>query len=159
MRISRRLIRHRFYLVGTAALIAAVARPAQSQATSDSSAAMAVVDRFHAALRSGDSAGAAGLLTADVVVLESGEMEDRAAYVAHHLPADIEFAKAVTEQRDSARVSLRGDVAWVSSTGRTKGKFRGRDVNSVGAELMVLVRTPSGWRIAAVHWSSHRASP
>ena len=149
----------RLLIVGTASLITFLARPAQSQVASDSSAAMAIVDRFHAALRSGDSAGAAGLLTPDVVVLESGEMEDRAAYVAHHLPADIEFAKAVTEQRDSAHLSLRGDVAWVSRTGRAKGKFRGRDVNSVSAELMILVRTPSGWRIAAVHWSSRRATP
>jgi ketosteroid isomerase-like protein len=141
-------------------LLVATPRSGGAQAVSDSASALAVVQRFHAALRAGDSSAAVSLLAPDVVVLESGEMEDRAAYLAHHLPADIEFSRAVTEQRDPAHVTIRGDVAWVSSTGRARGKFRERDVNSVSAELMVLVRTSSsGWQIAAIHWSSHRVSP
>jgi ketosteroid isomerase-like protein len=136
-----------------------VTHQAQSQTTSDSAVALAVVDQFHAALRAGDSTGAAALLGPDVIVLESGDMEDRAAYVAHHLPADIEFAKAVTEQRDRVHITVRGDVAWAASTGRARGEFRGRDLNTASAELMVLVRTPLGWRISAIHWSSHRVSP
>ena len=140
-------------------VLLALTRSARGQATSDSAAALAAVERFHVALRTGDSTSVAAALTPDVVVLESGEMEDRAAYLAHHLPADIEFSRAVTEQRNPAHVSIRGDVALVSSTGRARGKFRKRDVNSVSAELMVLVRTSSGWRIAAIHWSSHRVSP
>ena len=145
-------------LVALVTVSACATRPAQSPTTTDSAGAVAAVERFHSALRAGDSSSVTALLTQDVVVLESGDMEDRAAYIAHHLPADIEFAKATTEQRDPAQVTIRGDVAWVASTGRTRGTFRGRDVNSASAELVVLVRTPSGWRIAAVHWSSHRAS-
>lgn len=148
-----------YYTAGLLALTAGASRSLHAQTTSDSAAALAAVERFHAALHTGDSSGAAAALTPGVVVLESGEMEDRAAYLAHHLPADIEFSQAVTEQRDPARVAVRGDVAWVSSTGRARGKFRGRDVNSVSAELIVLVRGASGWQIAAIHWSSHRASP
>jgi ketosteroid isomerase-like protein len=146
-------------IIAPFALVACMAHPAQRQTTSDSAATLAVVDQFHAALRAGDSAGAAALLGSDVIVLESGDVEDRTAYVAHHLPADIEFAKAVTEQRDPVHITVRGDVAWAASTGRARGQFRGRDVNSVSAELMVLVRTPLGWRISAIHWSSHRVSP
>jgi ketosteroid isomerase-like protein len=150
---------HNAAIVGLLILTACTARPAQSQATSDSAAVLAIVERFHAALRAGDSSGAVALLAPDVIVLESGEMEDRAAYLADHLPADIEFAKAVTERRDPGHISVQGNVAWVATTGRARGKFRGRDVNSFSAELMVLVRTPLGWKVSAIHWSSHRVSP
>lgn len=51
-------------------------------------------------------------------------------------------------------VSVRGDVAWASSTSTTTGQLRGRAVNSPGAESMVLTREPTGWRIRAIHWSS-----
>ena len=36
----------------------------------------------------------------------------------------------------------------------TTGSYRDRPINAAGAELMVLVRTPVGWRITAIHWSS-----
>jgi ketosteroid isomerase-like protein len=45
-------------------------------------------------------------------------------------------------------------VAWATSTSTARGEFRGRPVNSEGAELMVLTRTPEGWKISAIHWSS-----
>ena len=121
---------------------------------SDSAAAIAVVQRFHGALAGGDSLGALALMTDDAIVLESGGVETRAEYRAHHLPADIEFARAVPSERTVRRVSVRGDVAWVSSTSSARGTFRGRQMNSDGAELAILVRTPAGWRISAVHWSS-----
>ena len=36
---------------------------------------------------------------------------------------------------------------------------RFRQVNSSGAELMVLSRTPQGWRITAIDWSSRTRRP
>lgn len=121
---------------------------------SDSAAAVAVVRRYNELLAAGDSLGALALLTDDAVVLEGGGVETRAEYRLHHLPADMEFARAVRSERIVRRVSVRGDVAWVSSTSTTQGEFRGRAVNSTGAELMVLVKTPTGWKISAIHWSS-----
>lgn len=123
-------------------------------ARSDSADVVATVARMHDALARGDSAAALALLTDDVVVLESGGVESRAEYRGHHLPADIEFARAIKSDRKVNSVTVVGDAAWVSSTSTTQGEFRGRAINSVGAELMVLRRTPSGWRIAAIHWSS-----
>jgi uncharacterized GH25 family protein/ketosteroid isomerase-like protein len=121
---------------------------------SDSSAAVATVERFHRALANGDSLGALALMTEDVVVLESGGFETRADFRSHHLGADIEFARATRSERQVRGVTVRGDAAWVSSTSTVQGEFRGRTVNSTGAELAVLVRTPSGWRISAIHWSA-----
>jgi ketosteroid isomerase-like protein len=120
----------------------------------DSAEVAATVDRFHRALAAADSAGALALLTGDVQILESGGTEDRAEYRSHHLSSDIEFARAVPSRRAATAVRVHGDVAWATSTSTTEGTFRGRAINSAGAELMVLVRTPEGWRIAAIHWSS-----
>ncbi|MFN2565897.1 MAG: DUF4198 domain-containing protein [Gemmatimonadaceae bacterium] len=121
---------------------------------SDSAAAVATVEQFHRALANGDSLAALALMTEDVVVLESGGFETRAEFRSHHLAADIEFARATRSERRVRSVAVRGDAAWVSSTSSVQGEFRGRTLNSAGAELVVLVRTPSGWRISAVHWSS-----
>ena len=120
----------------------------------DSAAVAAVVERFHGALAAGDSATALQLIAGDAVILESGSAETRAEYRAHHLPADIAFARGVRAERTAVRVTVVGDVAWAWSTSTTRGEFNGRQVNSVGAELMVLARTPDGWRIRAIHWST-----
>jgi ketosteroid isomerase-like protein len=138
-----------------AGTISPVAGPAAAAAVpADSAEAAAVVERFHRALAAGDSAAVLALLTADALVLEAGGIETRDEYRAGHLAADIAFAQAVPTQRGPIRVMVRGDAAWAVSASTTRGEYQGRAINSAGAELMVLVRTPAGWRIAAVHWSS-----
>ncbi len=127
--------------------------------SSDSVAVAATVARYHAALESGDSLAALALLADDAVILESGGMESRAEYRGHHLPADIAFARAIKSARGAASVVVRGDVAWAWSTSTTQGEFRGRPINSAGAELMVLTRTAGGWKISAIHWSSRNRKP
>lgn len=143
-----------------AMLVAAPAAMAQATGhheAPDSAAIVSVVERFHAALARGDSADAASLLDPSAVVLESGAHESRSDYLAHHLPADIAFARAVPSTRRLRHVRFTRDAAWVVSTSRTTGRFNDRPVDSDGAELMVLTRTSSGWRIAAIHWSSRRS--
>ena len=142
--------------VGTGA--AGRAGPAQGAGAQpgDSAAVAEVVNRFHGALESADSATALALLADDAVIQESGGVETRAEYRGHHLPGDIEFARAVHSERSPVRVRVRGDAAWATSTSTTQGEFRGRAINSAGAELMVLVRTSQGWKIAAIHWSSRQ---
>lgn len=120
----------------------------------DSLAVVEVVDAYHAALARGDSATVAQLLAPEAVILESGGVETRAQYLGGHLRGDIAFAAAVPRERGAIHVVVRGDVAWASSTSITQGSYREREVNSQGAELMVLAREPAGWRITAIHWSS-----
>lgn len=120
----------------------------------DSGAVAAVVERYHRALAQGDSAAALGLLAEDAVIVESGGIESRQEYRSHHLPADIAFVRAVKGTRSPVRVNVRGDVAWATATSTTRGNYRGKAVNSSGAELMVLTRTGDGWKIHAIHWSS-----
>ena len=126
---------------------------------SDSAEVAAVVERYHQALVAGDSAAVLRLLADDAVILESGGVETRDEYRSHHLPGDMAFVRAVKSVRSPLRVVVRGDVAWASSTSTTQGEFRGRAINSSGAELMVLVRASQGWQIAAIHWSSRARRP
>jgi ketosteroid isomerase-like protein len=125
--------------------------PTQS---SDSANVVQAVTRFRTALASGDSAAALELLDRDVIIIESGAAETRDEYRSHHLPADIEFARAVKSKQSLVRVRLSGSVAWVASTSTTTGRFEDRPINSDGAELVVLRKAPSGWVITAIHWSS-----
>ena len=118
-----------------------------------------VVDQFHVALAAGDTAATAALLDTGAIILESGDVEIRAEYLAHHMSADIAFARAVHAVRQLRRAEERGGVAWVASTSRATGQFEGRVVDSDGAELIVLARSGTGWRIVAIHWSSHRHRP
>ena len=136
----------------------AVATPV-SVTHADSVAVAKVVNDFHAALSKGDSSAALRLLSNDAVILESGAVEARSEYRSHHLPADIEFAKAVAERRGPLQVTVRGPVAWTVATSETKGEFKGRAIDSTSAESMVLTKEAAGWRIRSIHWSSRRRTP
>jgi ketosteroid isomerase-like protein len=118
----------------------------------------AAVDAYHAALASGDSATALGLLSDDVVILESGGMEDKTHYRSGHLAGDMRFARAVPRERGEMQVTRVGEVAWVWSTSRRTGRMGEREIDSRGAELMVLRRVDGRWVIEAIHWSSRSRS-
>lgn len=136
--------------------------PAQLAAQTPSAAeaeVLKIVDAFHAGLGKGDTAAVMQLLAPDVLLLEAGGIETRAQYEKDHLPADIEFEKGVTTTFKPYRVTVMGDAAWVVNTSDYKGTFRGRTVDSVGVELMVLARDASGWRVRAIHWSSRVRPP
>jgi hypothetical protein len=120
----------------------------------DSAAVVRVARRFHEILSTGDTAGINALLAPDLRVIEGGTVENRQQYLSHHLAADIEFAKAVKEERTSFSYRCDGNVAWLVSTSNSTGKFRGRDIDSEGAELLLLSRAPSGWKVRVIQWSS-----
>ena len=146
-------------LSGDSAVAQASSNGQSGASASDSAAVVRTVLRFHAALEAGDTAAVKTLIAPDLQVLEGGEVETRAQYFAHHLAADIAFAKAVRSERTVVSYAAEGNVAWLGSSSTAAGKFSGRDINSVGAELMVLSRTPEGWKIRAIHWSSARRQP
>lgn len=145
-----------------AAFLGLVAMPAAAQDATPSqlaepvaASAVAAVEGFHAALKSGDGDAALAFLAEDVVVLEGGGAErSRDEYANHHLSADMAFAAATTAEVTRRAAWVEGDLAWVLTEGRTTGEFNGRAVNSVTAETMILQRGHDGWRIRHVHWSS-----
>ena len=150
----------RLYALAVAFLSARTAAPLAGQtAIGGSAEVVAVVDAFHAALVAGDASAAIRLLADDAVLLEAGSVETRSEYEKNHLPADIEFEKGVSTKRTPIRVVVRGETAWATSTSEVTGTFKGRAVDFVGAESMVLSREPAGWRIRAIHWSSRNRRP
>ena len=141
--------------------IGLLGRPLAAQSPSAETAAVtAVVSAFHAALKAGNAAEVMRLLAMDAVLLEAGGIETRAEYEKNHLPADIEFEKAIATTRTPSRVTVAGDAAWAITTSEFKGTFQGKPVDSIGVELMVLSRDPAaGWRIRTIHWSGRARRP
>ena len=115
---------------------------------------LGVVRGFHTALAAGDSAGALGHLHPDVVIFEGGHAETLADYRRGHLIADMRFASATARAITGEATRVWGDQALYTSESRTTGRWRDRDIDSHGAETVVLVRGPDGWRIRHIHWSS-----
>jgi ketosteroid isomerase-like protein len=122
--------------------------------TADSAAVLAAAERFRQAITAGDQAAAEAVLLPEAVILESGGRETRSEYLSHHFVSDGAFLKAVTREPVTRSVQIAGDAAWISSVNRMHGNYRDRMVDVNSAELLVLRRTPAGWRVAAVHWSS-----
>jgi ketosteroid isomerase-like protein len=144
---------------------AAVAHPTERAAKAPAAAAAAppeaakVVDAFHSALARGDTAGASALLADAVLIFEAGGAErSKAEYASAHLPGDVAFAKAVGSELTRRTGGASGDLAWVASEGRTKGRYKDRDVDRISTETMVLRRQAGVWRIVHVHWSSRAAA-
>lgn len=124
----------------------------------ENAAIVAVVGGFHRALRDGDRAAVMRVLASDAVILESGDKQTRAKYEVEHLAEDIAFVRGTTTTHSPISVQQQGDAAWTIGTSHTTGTFKGRDVNSVGVELMVLTKTTEGWKIHAIHWSSRKVA-
>lgn len=141
-----------------ALLLASSVRPVHAQGADAEAATVASVVRdYHAALETGDAQAVSRLLAPDAVILESGDRETRKEYLEHHVQADIKFSQAVPTRHSKIDITVSGDVAWATSTSVTQGTYQSKPVNLVGAELMVLSRTPAGWVIRSIHWSSRKS--
>jgi ketosteroid isomerase-like protein len=135
--------------------------PAPVQAatlTGEAAEAARVVDAFHAALGRGDTAAALALLADDAMIFEAGGVErGKAEYAAHHLGADAAFEQAVASKIARRTGRVEPGVAWILTEGRSQGAFRGRAVDRVTAETMILRREQGRWAIVHIHWSSKAA--
>ena len=122
-------------------------------------AAAATVDAFHAALHRGDARAAAELLADDALIFEEGSAErSKAEYMAHHLPADAAFSRVVVSAVARRSGSAEGPLAWIATEGRMTGTYKGKAVNRVTTETVVLRRVAGTWKIAHIHWSSGAVS-
>jgi ketosteroid isomerase-like protein len=123
--------------------------------TIDAATPVGTVMAFHAALASGDTDAALMYLAEDVVIFESGGVENsRAEYASHHLEADAAFSAAVPRTLVSRTHGTQGDMAWVMSVETVTGTYRTRAINSRSVETMMLRQVNGQWRIVHIHWSS-----
>lgn len=138
---------HRHAAAAPSDALAGSARPAAS-----------IVDGFHAALRRGDTQAALGFLAEEALIFEAGGVErGKAEYASHHLAADAAFSQAVPGTITRRAGEAAGNVAWITSEGRTAGTYKGKAVDRRTVETMVLRRTKAGWKIVHIHWSSAAA--
>ena len=136
--------------------LAAAGRADAQPASTDSLAAVRVVEQFHAALTAADSARAVSLLADDVLIVESGHIQTRSEYLGGHLGADMKGSQGSKSVRTVVKVTIVGSAAFVVSKTVSPPTSAPGSTGSELAELMVLSTTSAGWRIRAVHWSSRR---
>jgi ketosteroid isomerase-like protein len=114
-----------------------------------------VVDAFHSALRRGDTRSAAALLAGDALIFESGGAErTKAEYAGHHLPADAAFSQAVPSTVTRRAGNAIGALAWIATEGRLAGTYKGKAIDQITTETMVLRKIGQKWKITHIHWSS-----
>jgi ketosteroid isomerase-like protein len=146
----------RSLVVMAVALAAVVPAHAAAQQPSPEDVVKQAARAFGEALARGDSTAMLAQLHDDVVIFEAGHGETKEQYRSGHLRSDIAFATAVKSELVRDAVMLSGDVALYTREYRARGRYRDRDVDSVGTETMVLVKTLAGWKIRHIHWSSGR---
>ena len=138
-------------------LILLVACTLPMTAMADVSSPKGVVEAFYAGMATGQQAKVEALMLPEVQIYESGYVErSRADYTAHHLPEDIAYAKTSKTKILKRDVAEMGDVAIVTSETETVDQAGKDAATYAGTETMVLKRVNSEWRIAHVHWSSHK---
>jgi len=126
--------------------------PLSDSATSEASQ---VVDAFHSALAKGDRNAVEALLSDNVQIYEQGGAErSKTEYASHHLQSDMEFSAATRAEQTARSGLILGGLAYVITEGTVSGTFKGKAIDSVTLETMVLRREKEGWRIVHIHWSS-----
>lgn len=123
--------------------------------SSDAKPAVDVVDRFSAALKAGDLKLAGALLADDVLILESGGAErSREEYLSGHAASDAAFLKDAHIELKHRTARVDGGLAWVGTESELHATGKQGPLTLLSTETMVLKRTPDGWRIVHIHWSS-----
>lgn len=115
--------------------------------------------RMSHALSEGDSAVLQDLLAEDVLIFESGGLEDGFAdYASHHMPADMAFLRRIQRKPLSQKIFELGDHALVTSRVRLSGEFKDKPVDLLSTETLLLKLTDDGeWKVQHIHWSSGEA--
>lgn len=117
------------------------------------------LNAFHQALAQGDATTAAGHLSPDVTIYESGHVErSRAEYVNHHLASDIAFAKVTQRKVLKKDEKTSGNLAVIWEETETSGKYQGKDIHLLGTSTLLLEKKENAWVITHIHWSSRKAS-
>lgn len=140
----------------SAGFLATVSAQAANDSTASNPAAdaRAALQQLHAALHAGNGEAVLALLSDNVRIYESGHAETRAQYAAHHLAADMAFAKATTSTSSNTVVDCENTLCVIHQQSETRGSYKGKVIDSKGTETAVLRLSPQGWRISHLHWSN-----
>jgi ketosteroid isomerase-like protein len=114
-----------------------------------------VVSQFHSALKAGNEAVVRQSLADNVQIYEGGKVERSLSdYASHHMHADIAYLTGLTITLKEHRVTITGDIAISTAISHAKGEYKGKNVDSISMETLVLAKQTDGsWKITHVHWS------
>jgi hypothetical protein len=116
---------------------------------------VAAVERFSAAIGTGDLTKAGAELDANVVILESGGAEHSSAeYLAGHAKADADFLKTAHVMLKNRIAVANADIAWVTSESEIHTMREDKMLTILSTETMVLKKVGMAWKIVHIHWSS-----
>ena len=155
------LTKYSAVLLASAALRSTAGIALSEPVAADTAAITSTAGDFHKALAAGEPDRVISLLAPDALIVEAGTVQTRDDYQREHLLEDIAYARAAPSippsiPRDVV-VRQEGEVAWVTRTFSVTGKFHDKPLDNITAETIVLTKTPAGWRIRTIHWSSHKA--
>ena len=167
--VTRSLHVRPFFLATALSLSALIAAPAFAQSTQANTAQVAqspgeaeatkVVDDFMTALSNNQLEAARQSMTPNAVVIANGlVLGTRDGYIDGAAKADAVAMKSVRSRELMHRDSQVGaQVGWVVSEKRMVGDAAGQMRAMVLTETFLLAKTPSGWKISGIHWSSRAA--
>ncbi|MED5523717.1 MAG: nuclear transport factor 2 family protein [Pseudomonadota bacterium] len=128
-------------------------QPMVIQSGLDGEAARAAI-AFQQALRDGDAEAVRRLLADDVHIYEGKGVEHSAdEYAHHHMPGDMAFLKSMSFTPLEHKVREAGDMAYSVAKTRLQGRYKGKDIDLISVETLVLARTGNSWKIVHIHWS------
>jgi ketosteroid isomerase-like protein len=114
-----------------------------------------VVSQFHHALKVGDKVVARRLLADDVLIFEGGGVERSAdEYAHHHMLSDMKYLAAIKSKLIEHNVKTIGNSAISMSRSKSTGTYKGKTINYIGMETMVLEKQQGEWKIIRIHWSN-----
>lgn len=117
--------------------------------------AAVVAMELNRALAAGDGEAVRSLMSENVQIFESGNVEaSLEEYAGHHLPSDMAFMGAMDSEAIARRVIAAGGMATVLTRYRLQGHYMDKDIDTVTTETLVLKRVGAEWKIVHVHWSS-----
>jgi len=120
----------------------------------DTEAAKTVM-KFHRALAANKGDVVRSLLSDDVVIYEGGRVERSAEeYASHHMLADMKYLSAVDVQTVEHQVKEYGEFAISLSRSKTKGNYKGKQIDRTGMETVTLRKINGDWKITHIHWSN-----
>jgi uncharacterized membrane protein/ketosteroid isomerase-like protein len=117
--------------------------------------AVRVAAGMNSAIGSGNTDELKRLLDQNVVIFESGNVESSLAeYESHHMKSDIAFMAPMNVELLAREVIDAGDSATVISRSRIRGQFKGKEIDLVNTETLVIQKRNREWKVVHVHWSS-----
>ena len=158
----RSLVLATSFFLSTLIAAPALAQPTQSapaQSAPVANEATQVVENFMDALTNGRLEVARQYMTPGAVVIANGTvLGTRDGYIDGAAKADAVAMKSVRSRELLHRdAQIGAQLGWVVSEKRMIGEGAGELRAMVLTETMLLAKTPSGWKITHIHWSSRGA--